>query len=198
MDIKPCMKRFGFGHRDSKHIVVEQGGKLWLAFASEGAGTFMMSEDSHAAGLFEISTLYDGEDIPYTYSAAASLVEITTEKGAVRIAIDVEASALRIEGEGVGLRLDGKEATRQLTTLNTAKGVSVNIGGGRYFFASRKGKMAFDDTWLLKEFHSITPVLDVAPENGKFDLIAYDLPADMAPPEITKTIDECAELNAAE
>jgi len=192
------MVRFGFGHRASKHILVEQGGKLWLAFASEGSGTFMMSEDSQAAGLFELSTLYDGKDLPYTYSATESLIEITTEKGNVRIAIDACASALRIEGEGVSLRLDSKEATRQLTTLNTAKGVSVNIGGGRYFFVSRKGKMEFDDTWLLKEFHSITAVLDVVPENGKIDLIAYDLSADMEPPEITKTIDECAETNAAE
>ncbi|MCL2409519.1 MAG: hypothetical protein FWC96_07910 [Oscillospiraceae bacterium] len=198
MDIKPCMRRFGFGHRASKHIVVEQGGKLWLAFASEGAGTFMMSEDSQAAGLFELSTLYDGKDLPYTYSATESMVEITTEKGHVRIAIDAEAAALRIEAEGVNLRFDSKEATRQLTTLNTAKGVSVNIGGGRYFFVSRKGKMAFDDTWLLKEFHSAVAILDVSPENGKIDLIAYDLPGDMEPPEIIKTIDECAKINAAE
>ncbi|MCL2227896.1 MAG: hypothetical protein FWB97_09790 [Oscillospiraceae bacterium] len=195
MDIKPFMAKFGFGHRASKHIIVEQEGKLWLAFASEGAGMFMMSTGSEASGLLEIDTLIDGKTIPYTYTATPSLVELTTEKGKVRIAIDAHADALRIESDGISLRFDSKVAPSGVTTQNMAKGAKISMGGGHFFFAARTGSISFDDSWLRDKFHSVQPIVDVAPAKGKIDLVVYDLPADTEPPEIVKALDSCAKEN---
>ncbi|MDR0819801.1 MAG: hypothetical protein LBN43_09565, partial [Oscillospiraceae bacterium] len=49
----------------------------------------------------------------------------------------------------------------------------------------------------LNQFHSVTPVLEIEPENGEFELYAYDVPTDSDVPAITKTLDECAAENAA-
>ena len=196
MDIKPYMGKFGFGHRESNHIVVEQNGKLWLAFASQGAGMFMMSGDSQGAGLLELDILHDGKPLPYTYSVTESIIEILSEKGSCRIVIDADARAVRFEGRGVTIRLDAGQAARGTTSFCTDGGVLLSIGGAQYFFASRQGKITFDDTWILNKFHSVTPVLEISPKDGKVELVAYDLPIDTNPPEITKTIDQCAKENA--
>ena len=197
MDIKPYMAKFGFGCAGSRHIVVEQESKLWLAFASEGAGVFMMSSDSLAAGLLEINLMYDGQSIPYTYVASESLLEISSEHGKVSIAVDACARALRFDGEGVALRLDSKDTEQSTTNLNMTGGTVVSMGGGRYFFAAKRGCISFDDTWVRNRFRSKAPVLDITPDDGRLELIAYDLPADEPMPEITKSLGECAEANAA-
>ena len=195
MDIK--LAKFGFGCAGSRHIVVEQDDKLWLAFASEGAGVFMMSSDSVSAGLLEINLMHDGKSIPYTYKATESLLEITSDHGKVSMVIDSCAAALRLAGEGVALRLDSKNTDQSTTNLNTKDGAVVSMGGGRYLFAAKQGSLSFDDTWIRNRFRSTPPIVDIAQDGGKFELIAYDLPADEDIPEITKSISECANENAA-
>ena len=198
MDIRPYMSEYGFGRAGSRHIIVEQGDKLWLAFASEGAGVFMMSSDSLSAGLLEINLMHDGKSEPYTYEASESLLQISSAHGKVKVAVDECACALRFEGEGVDFRLDSKETEQSTTNLNTPDGTVVSMGGGRYFFVVKVGKISFDDTWIRNRFRSKPPLLDVSAKSGKFELIAYDLPADTDTPPVKKTVEECAADNAAD
>ncbi|MDR2615376.1 MAG: hypothetical protein LBC28_02235 [Oscillospiraceae bacterium] len=191
MDIKPYMKNFGFGHRDSRHLISERDGALVMTFAPEGGASFMPSAGQGGGGL-EICLIYDGQPESYEYSATQSLIEMKAKHGSARIALDAGASALRFEGEGVALRLDAKTASMGVTSLNTGSGVELAIGGGKYIFAPIRGSVKFDDTWLLAQFHSVTPVLDLEPEGGKFELAAYELAADAQPPELTKTLAQCA------
>ena len=198
MDIRPYMAKFGFGRAYSRLIIIEQDGKLWLAFASEGAGTFMMSSDSLSAGLLEINLMHNGESAPYTYDVSESMLRISSEHGKVSVVVDVEAGALRFEGEGAALRFDSKNTEQSTSNLNRKNGTVVSMGGGRFFFTARRGTISFDDTWILNRFRSVPPLLDAAPDGGKIELIVYDLPTDTDAPEITKPIDQCAEENAAD
>jgi hypothetical protein len=197
MFVKPFMRDFGFGHRDSRHIIVESEGKLRLGFASEGALSFMPSAGG-GAGQLEISLMYGGNSAQYTYTATESVIELSCEHGSAKIAIEPGTGAVRFAGKGVALRLDAKSAPQFATSLNTERGVELSIGGGRYLFAPLKGKVTFDDTWILAQFHSVTPVLDLEPENGEFELAAYDLPADTEPVKITKTLEEVAADSAGD
>ena len=198
MDIRPYMPEFGFGRAGSRHIIVEQDEKLWLAFASEGAGVFMMSSDSLSAGLLEINLMHEGQSEPYTYEASEALLKITSAHGKVSVAVDACAKALRFVGEGVGIRLDSKDTEQSTTNLNTPEGTVVSMGGGRYVFVASTGQISFDDTWVREKFRSKPPLLDVAMDGGKVELIAYDLPADTEMPAITKTLDECVADNEAD
>ncbi|MDR2357046.1 MAG: hypothetical protein LBD92_03030 [Oscillospiraceae bacterium] len=197
MDIKRYMKNFGFGHRDSRHLISERDGALVMTFAPEGGASFMPSAGQAGGGL-EIVLVHNGRPVGYEYSATQSLIELKTEQGCARIALDAGANALRFEGEGVALRLDAGVAPPFATSLNTGGGVELSIGGGKYLFAPVRGSVKFDDTWLLSQFHSVTPVLDLEPDGGKFELAAFDLAADAPAPELTGTLAQCAAANDAE
>lgn len=196
-NLKPHMKTLGFGHRASRHMVLEQNGKLWITVSAEGA-SFFLDSASAAVGLLEIDLIDGGESVPYTYEAAVGSIGLKSAKGSAKIVIDTAANALRITGEGVSLRLDAKTAPGMATSINTPRGTELTIGSGRYLFQSRTGKISFDDTWLLTQFHSVTPVLNLAADGGKFDLVAYDVPADTEPLPVTKTPEECAAENEAD
>jgi hypothetical protein len=185
------MEKFGFGRDVSRHLVLEREGRLVMTFAPEGGASFMPSAGQGGGGL-EIYLVCDGQPVDYEYSATQSLIELKTARGVMRITLDAGADALRFEGEGVALRLDAKTAVMGTTSLATAQGVELSVGGGRYFFAPICGTISFDDTWLLSQFHSVTPVVDLAPEGGRFELAAYSLAADAAPPGLTKTPAQCA------
>ena len=198
MDIKPAMSKFGFGHRGSRHVVVDHEGELWLAMAPVAVGGFLPMGATTMPGTLRVEPLEGGKAVPFTYTATESLLELTTKKGGkVKIAVDNGAGALRIEGN-TAFRLNGGEAASFVTTLNTPQGVIVSAGTNRYLFTAAKGKTTFDDSWILNQFHSVPPVLTIEPENGDFQLIAYDLPADHEAPKISKTLDECAAENSAE
>ncbi|MDR1299523.1 MAG: hypothetical protein LBJ84_04655, partial [Oscillospiraceae bacterium] len=198
MIINAFMKKFGFGYTGARHVVIERDGKLVMTFAPEGAASFMPSVGGAGGGL-EIALVRDGQPVDYTYTATQSLIELTAAGGgSVRIAYDSAANALRFEGEGAALRLDAKGASMGVTSLNTGHGTELSMGGGKYLFTAPRGTISFDDTWLLGQFHSVTPVLDIAPEGGAFELVAYDLAADAPAPDITKTFAQCAETSEAD
>ncbi|MDR0838718.1 MAG: hypothetical protein LBN99_03650 [Oscillospiraceae bacterium] len=200
MNVKPYLKDFGFSHRESKHMVVAKGEKLWISLAATGGFMTSAGADPGAvsAGLLEINLFDGGTELAYTYSATESLIVLESAKGAVRIAIDAPSNALLFEGEGVTLQLNAGSAGQFVTSLKTPAGIELSIGGGRYLFAAKRGSVEFDDTWILSQFHSVTPILTLSPEGGKVALVAYELPVDTTPVEITRTLDECAKGNAAE
>lgn len=198
MDIKPFMTKFGFGHRHSRHIIIERGGELWLAYTPAPVGGFLPLGATKQPGALRVEPLADGKFVPFTYTVTEALLELTTEKGGkVQFAIAKAARALRITGN-TAFRLNGVEPAAFVTTLNTPDGVVISVGAFRYLLAARKGKISFDDTWVLNKFHSVTPVLEIEPLNGDFELCAFDLPADTDVPAITKTLRECAAENSAE
>ena len=197
MDIKSAMSTFGFGHRRARHIIIDRGGELWLAAAPAAVGGLLPLGATSLPGTLRIEPLADGKFVPFTYTAGESLLELTAENGSkVKFAIDADAQAIRIAGN-TALRLNGVSPAAFVTSLNTPEGAVISAGSVRYLIAAKKGKISFDDTWILNQFHSVTPVVDVEPENGQFELVVYDLPADTETPEITKTLDECAAETAA-
>ena len=198
MDIKPVMSKFGFGHRGTRHIIIDQSGELWLKMAPAALGGFLPMGATSLPGTLRVEPLEDGKTIPFTYTATEGSLELTTKKGAkVKFAIDKEARALRITGN-TALRLNGVESAAFVTTLKTDDGVMISAGTTRYFIAAKKGKISFDDSWILNQFHSVTPVLDVEPSEGGFELYAFDLPADTDVPVVVKTLDACAADSSAE
>lgn len=198
MDIKPVMSKFGFGHRGTRHIVIDHEGELWLKMAPAALGGFLPMGATSLPGTLRVEPLEDGQTVPFTYTATEGFLELITKKGSkVTFAIDKEAGALRIAGN-TALRLNGVASAAFVTTLKTADGVIIGAGTTRYFMAPNKGNISFDDSWILDQFHSVTPVLDVEPVEGAFELYAFDLPADMDIPVVTKTLDACAADNSAE
>jgi len=197
MDIQWAMSLYGFGHRETNHIIIDCGGELWIASAPVVTGGFMPVGAKNLPGHLRIEPMEDGAAVPFTYAATEALLELTTEKGArVKFVVDKDANALRITGN-TALRLNGIKDSAGTSSLNTPAGVSLKIGGIRYLFAARKGKISFDDTFLLRKRHSAAPVLDIEPEDGVFELCAFHLPDDTPVPVITKTPEECAAENSA-
>ena len=197
MDIKTVMSEFGFGHRWSRHVVVDHEGELWLAMAPVAVGGFLPMGATSMPGTLRVEPVENGAAAPFTYTVSEALLELATPGGgAVKIAIDADTQALRIKGN-TAFCLNGGEAAAFVTTLNTPEGVVIGAGSNRYLITAKKGKITFDDTWILNQFHSVTPKLDVEPEDGEFELYAFDLPPDADIPEITKTLEECAADNSA-
>ena len=198
MDIKPIMTRFGFGHRETNHIIIERDGELWLAGAPMVVGGFLNMGGSGLPGTMKIEPLANGEPVAFTYTATEAFLELTTEKGAkVRFAIDKEAKAIRITGD-TAIRLNSIKDAPGTSGLNKLEGTVVSAGGFRYLFAAGKGKISCDTSWMIHKRHGVAPVVYVDPEDGSFDLYAFDLPDDTDAPAITKTLDECAAENAAD
>ena len=198
MDIKSTMSKHGFGNRSTNHIVIDGNGELWLTMAPIAIGGFLSMGSNTLPGALRVEPLEDGKSVPYTYTVTEALLELETEKGAkVRFAVDSDAQALRIKGN-TAFRLNAVAMALRSTSIITDDGVIINIGAARYLMVAKKGTLSFDDTYMVNEFSSVTPVLDVDPEDGEFELYAYDLPDDMATPAITKTIDECAGENSAD
>jgi len=199
MDIKPYMSVFGFGHRDSRHIVLEKDEELWLA-AGPGVGGFVIP--GVAAGLpgalrFEPLNS-EGEYISYTYTATEALLTATDAAGGVTMfAVDGPLSALRITGSGA-IRLNGVETAMFSSSLVTKSGIKITVGAVSYLVVVLHGQYTFDDTWLLREMHSVTPVLEVTPDGGSFEIVMFDLPADTSVPEIINSFDEVCQKNAAD
>jgi hypothetical protein len=190
------MQTFGFGHRDARHLIVEKNDELWLAAAPTTMGGLFVMGPSALPGTMRIEPLTDdGQLAKFDYTATESRLDLTAGKATLRFAIDAAAGAVRIEGD-CALRLNATEAAMFSSSLRTRDGIVVSLGAMRYLFAVKRGKVTFDDTWLLAQFHSVTPVLTIEPEDGAIEVVAYDLPADTTPPAITKTLDECAVASA--
>ena len=198
MDIKPVMSSFGFGHRETRHIIIDRDNELWLKLAPAALGGFLPMGATSLPGALRIEPLEGDKVAPFTYTATEGCLELATKKGAkVKFAIDKTTKAMRITGN-TAFRLNGVASAMFVTTLKTADGIIISSGTTRYFVVAKKGEVAFDDTWILNQFHSVTPVLDVTPEGGEFELCLYDVPADTEIPVITKTLDECAAENSAD
>lgn len=198
MDINPVMSKFGFGHRSAKHIIIDHEGELWLAMAPVAVGGFLAMGTAGTPGTLRIEPLENGEAVPFTYAATESSLKLEAKNGAkVEFAIDKDAQAIRIKGDSA-FRLNGVVPGMRSSSLNTPEGVILSSGATRYLITAPKGVITFDDSYILGEFRSVTPVLDVEPENGGFELCVFDLPADTKTPEITKTLCECAAESASE
>ena len=197
MDIQFAMSRFGFGHRETKHLIIDHDDELWLAGAPVISGGSIVSGGTGLPGILRIEPLTNGDTVPFTYIATEAFLDLTTGKGAkVMIAIDKDAQAIRITGD-TPIRLNGSKAVMGMASLITTKGISLKAGGNRYLFTAKKGSISFDDTWLLDKRHSAVPVLNIEPEGGSFELCIYDLPPDIEVPIITKPFDECIAENKA-
>ena len=198
MDINPVMSKFGFGHRSAKHIIIDHEGELWLAMAPVAIGGFLAMGMAGTPGVLRIEPLENGEAAPFNYTATESILKLETKNGAkAEFTIDKNTQAIRIKGN-CAFRLNGVVAGMRGSTLNAPEGVTISSGGARYFITAPKGSISFDDSYILGEFRNVTPVLEVEPESGEFELCVYDLPADTEAPAITKTLEECAAENAAE
>ena len=198
MDIKSAMPKFGFGHRKTRHIVIDHDGELWIAAAPVAVGGFLPMGMTSLPGVLRVEPVENGAAAPFSYTATESILELTTGSGAkVRFAIDADAGALRITGN-TDFRLDGVSAASRISTLATDNGAILDSGASHFVFTAIKGNIRFDDTWLLHEMRATTPVIDVKTENGEFEICMFDLPADTATPPVTKTFDECAASSGAE
>ena len=198
MDIKSTMSVFGFGHKECRHIVIDHEGELWLAMMPVAVGGFLTMGMSRLPGALRIEPLENGEYVPFDYTVTEAIWEISAQNGAkYRMAIDSGTHAIRVTGNAP-LRLNGVETASFSTTLNTEAGVKISIGAVTYFIVAKRGTYTFDDTWELNKFHSVTPVYEVTPEGGEFELYVFDLPSDTPIPEVTKSLEECASENEAE
>ncbi|MCL1805382.1 MAG: hypothetical protein FWG28_05210 [Clostridiales bacterium] len=198
MDIKPVMSRFGFGHRETNHIIIEHDGELWLAGAPMVVGGFLNMGGSGLPGALKVEPLVNGEPVLFTYTATEALLELTTEKGAtVRFAMDKGAKALRVAGD-TAIRFNAVKDAAGTSGLNKPEGTVVSAGGSRYLFAAGKGSVSCDTSWMIHKRHGVAPVVYVEPEGGGFELYIFDLPDDTDAPAITKTLDECAAAGGAD
>lgn len=198
MDIKSTMSKYGFGHKECRHIIIDHDGELWLAMMPVAVGGFLTMGMSRLPGSLRVEPLENGEYVPYDYTSTEALIEIATQNGAkYKMAIDSQTNAIRVTGNAA-LRLNGVETASFATTLNAENGVKISIGAVSYFIVAKKGTYTFDDTWELSKFHSVTPVYEITPDAGEFELYIYDLPSDTPIPEITKSLEECVSENEAE
>jgi hypothetical protein len=177
-------------------LILDSGEKLWLGTALPEGGGFMVSGPSALPGILEIDTLIDGNIVPYTYTATEASVELSAAQGSIQFVIDKDAQALRVSGQGVTLRLDATISPPNVMSIKTEQGIAVSIGGIRYLFVAKKGKVSFDDTYDLAKYNSVRPIYDIEPEDGIFELIIFDLPPDTDIPEIHKTPGDCARENS--
>jgi len=198
MDIKPIMSTFGFGHRGARHIVIESEGELWLA-AGPGVGGFVIpGVGAGLPGALRFEAIEGSDRAKYTYEVNETLLTAKTDKGAeYKITVDAVPQALRIKGTGA-LRLNAVEGANFTSTSVTEAGIKITIGTITYFVVVLKGTFTFDDTWILNQFHSVTPVLDVQPVGGEFEIAMYDQQADTDIPELSGTFEEVASKNAEE
>jgi len=198
MDIKSTMAKFGFGHRIANHIIIDSKGELWLTMTPMAVGGLLPLGMTALPGTLRLEPLENGEAVPFTYTATEAELILKTEKGAkIRLVIDTDAHALRIAGNSA-FRLNGVEAAGRAVSINAAEGAYMSVGAYRYFMTPKKGTITFDDTYLVAKFCSDTPVLEIEPDNGEFELYVYDLPEDTEPIPVTKTIDEAAAQNTAD
>ena len=198
MDIKPVMSTFGFGHRETRHIIIDRDNELWMKLAPAALGGFLPMGATSLPGTLRIEPLEGDKVAPYTYTVTEGCLELTTKKGAVvKFAIDKDTKAMIIKGN-TALRLNGVASAMFVTTQKTAAGIIISSGTTRYFVTTKKGSVDFDDTWILNQFHSVTPVFEITPEGGEIELYAFDLPADTDIPVVTKTFDACVAENTAD
>ena len=67
MDIKPIMSKFGFGHRGTRHIIIDHGGELWMKMAPAELGGFLPMGATSLPGTLRIEPLEDGKAVPFLY-----------------------------------------------------------------------------------------------------------------------------------
>jgi hypothetical protein len=151
-----------------------------LYFASTAEGTAVRRR-----GLVDIVPIFDGEPLPYTYSATPSLLKIDTDKGSVRLVFDT-ANTLRIAGKGVGVRLYVKIPFLSMMGAQLLpSGVvdfnlrSIQPGGGVFFFKQLKGKITLDAKFdpLLNGPEYIQAEL-LPDESGEFETAGYSMSPD--------------------
>ncbi len=76
MDIKPTMSKFGFGHRQTRHIVIDHDDELWLASAPVAVGGFLPLGATSLPGTLRIEPMANGKAVPFTYTATEALLGI--------------------------------------------------------------------------------------------------------------------------
>jgi len=192
MDIKWAMPKFGFGRRETRHVILDHEGELWLAVAPAAGGGVMPISAFSLPGKLRVEPLENGEIVPFTYTATESLLELTTEKGAkVQFAIDKDAQSIVIKGN-TAFRLNAVRSDFFTSTRGTDAGIAINFMAIRYLITIKKGKPTYDDRYLNSMSESITPCIDFEPEGGEIDFCVYDFSGDAETPPESKTIGECA------
>jgi hypothetical protein len=191
------LKKQPFGRRLSRHMIYEETDNLglgWakglcLALSAESGGSMFGGPLLGPKGFIRITPTYLDQPLDYTYTATASVVTLTTEKGIIRFGMD-GAKALRIEGKGVGLRLDGKLSFGG-NAFTTERGIEI-LQGGVYLIKAIKGTAVLDCAWDLKALKLTDPIVTIEPgEDGVFDVVAFDSNASYELSEIAESFDQC-------
>ena len=193
------LKRIPFGRRLSRHLIYEETDNLsagwtpglYLALAAEGTSSFIAGPATGPKGFLRITPVSGDRSLAYTYSASPALVRLDADTGSLRFVLD-GCRILRIEGRGVGMRLDGKLAPGG-NALRTARGVELLQGADIYLIQALKGTLALDCHWELKALHASDPVVTVLPDaRGAFDLAVYDTNDKYDLPVLSESLDRCA------
>lgn len=192
------LTRIHFGKYMSRHMIYDENGAsvpenergLYLALAS-GSSSLFGGSSVRAKGFLKITPLFDGNPAEFEYSASPSVVEIKAQGGSIRFAIDGE-KALRIEGSGLSLLLEGKLSFGENANQHDL-GAEIAIGGTRYVITALKGSVALDTHWDLRALRGTDPKITVAPDaDGTFSAVAYDTDTSYTFPELSPSFDACA------
>jgi hypothetical protein len=199
------LKKIPFGRRLSRHMLYEETDNLgagwakglYLALATDIGGGFIGGPMMGPKGFALVTPTFNGTPLTYTYEATPSAVTLTTDKGSLRFAID-GTKVLRVEGRGVGLRIDGRLGFGSIC-IETPRGTELTVSGGIYLMAAQKGQMTLDCHWDLKALHSTDPIITIEPdESGALALAIYDTDDAYELPPLSESLAACADAAAAD
>lgn len=199
------LKKIPFSKRLSRHMIYEESDNngagwikgLYLALAADGGSSFIGGPSMGPKGFIRVTPTYDGGDLEYSYSASPFEVDLKTDRGGARFAID-GTKTLYIEGKGIGLRLNGTLSFGG-TAITTERGIEFSMGGGIYLIKAVKGKMTLDCRWDLKALRSTDPIIYIEPdEDGCFKLALFDTDDAYELPDLAGSIEKCASAAEAD
>lgn len=192
------LTRVHFGKYMSRHMIYEENGVgmpesergLYLALAS-GSTSLFGGSSVRTKGFLKITPLYEGKPVKYGYSASPSVVEINAAGGHIRFVIDGE-KALRIEGAGLSLLLEGKLSFGENAGTHPM-GAEISFGAARYVITALKGSVELDTHWDLRALRGTDPKITLSPDaDGSFSAVAYDTDSAYDFPPLSASVDECA------
>lgn len=198
------LSKIYFGKYMSRHMIYEEtdagggglGKGLYLALASESSSLFG-GTSARAKGFLRIIPLYSGQEADYGYSASPSMVELNSSGGHIRFAID-GTQTLRIEGKGLALRLAGRLNFGENANSHPL-GAEISLGQTRYLMTALKGTLTLDTQWDLRALRSSDPVINIEPDaDGCFSVAVYDTDGAYELPELSASLEQCAERSRSE
>ena len=111
-----------------------------------------------------ITPVYNGKEVPYSYTASTSKLSITGADGKIDITFD-RTGAIRVRSYRFGIRLTAKMGFGDVAVAH-GQAVQVDMDGAVYFMVPKKGSATVDSHYNLLTYRYTDPTIDFKPEKA--------------------------------